>query len=122
MRRYPIGSAIAVVVLCVVGIGCIGLTVPPAHAAADAADRRVSVDLDGVTLGDALTSLFKDTDQSFMLHPSLYGEGPIKVRLTNVPFEFALIVYRDDAVSHRRVFDAMERRVSSLGWRTADHD
>lgn len=90
MRRYCLGSAIAVVVLCAVGIAGFGLGLPAARAAEDAADRRVSVDLDGVGLGDALTSLFKDTDQSFMLHPSLYGEGPIKVRLTNVPFESAL--------------------------------
>jgi len=89
MRRYPLGSAIAVVVLCALGVGGVGLRMPAARAE-DTGERRVSLDLDGATLSDALTSLFKDTDQSFMLHPSLYGTGPVTVRLTNVPFEYAL--------------------------------
>lgn len=90
MRRYPLGSAIAVVVLCAVGIGGVGLRMPAACAAEDTGERRVSVDLQGATLSDALTLVFKDTDQSFMLHPALHGAGPITVRLTNVPFEYAL--------------------------------
>jgi len=90
MRRYPLGSAIAVVVLCAVGVGGVGLRMPVACAAEDTGERRVSVDLQGATLSDALTLVFKDTDQSFMLHPSLHGAGPITVRLTNVPLEYAL--------------------------------
>lgn len=90
MRRYPIGSAIAVVVLCALGVGGAGLRMPAACAAEDTAERRVSLDIDGEILSDALTSLFKDTDQSFMLHPALHRKGPVTVRLTNVPFEYAL--------------------------------
>jgi uncharacterized membrane protein YgcG len=90
MRRYAVGSAIAVVVLCALGVGGVGLRMPAARAAEDTGQRRVSLDLDGVRLSEALTSLFKDTDQSFMMHPSLDGVGPVTVRLKNVPFEYAL--------------------------------
>ena len=90
MRRCPIGSAIAVVVLCALGVGGVGLRIPAARAADNTGERRVSLDLEGATLNAALTVLFRDTDQSFMLHPSLHGAGPITVRLTNVPFQYAL--------------------------------